>query len=789
MLFQQMYILSIKTDFKREGRKVMWSAELPESYETRKCMHRVMPLVRGLGLDINPQKDKLTKETIGVGLSPKADIKMDITANDSLGIFSNDYFDYVFAAGQLGNFVETEAVLREWWRVLRYDGNLIIYEPDADFYPRVGTPGCSEHRKKNLYWEDAWKIIKGFGNAELVSHSRHNDGNEYSWQLVVRKTFSVLSKPFESLGNKPVYDSICLPRKKKAEKEALVIRFGALGDTIWLTPVLKQLKEDGYYVAVNCTERGAQVLKECKWVDEFIILQNSDSIDYFQLDDFWQMLGESFDKVVNLTKSVEGSLIKVEGSDEFKWPHEKRHKECNINFQDRQMELAGYPEMKGCLPELHFTDIEESLAKNFRAYYEGKFMVLWGLAGSAFHKVYPWSEYVAKEFAANHNDVLVITVGDNDCKILEWQNPRTLNKSGVWTVRQSFIMTKYADCVIGPDTGLLNAASCYDTPKIIFQSANSKENLTKYWKNCTDLYAEDCECYPCHRLIYSKDFCPKGTYQGVAAKCMENIKPEVVLEALEAEYSKWQVEQLKKQNEKKFVAFTVADDDFTHRLAMRTKKSFEYFNPDVPFIIYDSRDEKKIFGSVRIPVSCNPNFAIRPRLIKKLLGSYDGVIHLDADTVVTAPLNEMLAGDYDVAGSLNISDNEDDRYCNAGVCAVTRSKFAEEWTEAVYDKRCPPTNQVSFNELANKYNFKILDESDVYYNERSRKYWKQLHCVNSHLECNNRIVKVLHWAGGVERMEDKISSKDFNAETREFLNKVTDTKDFTENIGSEVSKW
>jgi hypothetical protein len=38
-------------------------------------------------------------------------------------------------------------------------------------------------------------------------------------------------------------------------------------------------------------------------------------------------------------------------------------------------------------------------------------------------------------------------------------------------------------------------------------------------------------------------------------------------------------------------------------------------------------------------------------------------------------------------------------------------------------------------------------------------------------------------------MEAKLSSSDFNDDVRKVLDRFTDTKDFTENVGEEVSAW
>ena len=45
--------------------------------------------------------------------------------------------------------------------------------------------------------------------------------------------------------------------------------------------------------------------------------------------------------------------------------------------------------------------------------------------------------------------------------------------------------------------------------------------------------------------------------------------------------------------------------------------------------------------------------------------------------------------------------------------------------------------------------------------------------------CNNRIIKVLHWAGGgKDFINKKLTHPDFSNEVKTFLNKITNTKDF-----------
>lgn len=533
----------------------MWNSQTSQGYEAQKCRYRVASYLRGNGLDIGCGNEKVCSEATGIDIAgTAADIKLDLSADNALSIFADGVFDYVFSSHCLEDFKCTKEILAEWWRVIKPGGNLILYGPDPDYYPRVGTAGANTNHQCDLYWQDVWAIIKKFGNAKLVHGSRHNESNEYSWQLIVRKRVGLLRRILPACMTEPLKASngfVAFPRKKVTKKECLVIRYGALGDAVWATSVLRQLKSEGYYIVYNCTPYSAEVLRECPWIDEFM-LQERDVVPNPELGPYWEEIGKGFERVVNLCESVEKTLLVRQGSAEYHLSHKKRNELCNVNYMDRTMDAAGYPDMKGQLPELHFTDMEESLARIIRRMNEDKFMIIWSLSGSSLHKAYPWTHIVAGTIHQKHPDIVIFTVGDEMCKILEsWNHHNTLNKSGVWTIRQSMLMTKYADLVVGPETGVLNAASCYDTPKIVFLSHSSPENLTKYWKNCTALSAP-VNCQPCHRLIYDGEcLVSKAQVKTVdgniiplnvrhdGAKCMEALKPERIIEAIEKYYRRW----------------------------------------------------------------------------------------------------------------------------------------------------------------------------------------------------------------------------------------------------------
>lgn len=321
-------------------------------------------------------------------------------------------------------------------------------------------------------------------------------------------------------------------------KKALVIRYGAFGDNVICSQVFRLLKEDGYHVVANISKRGKPVLDNNPHIDEFMI--HDESITMAELPAHWKKISAGFDKVVNLTGSVEMGLLKHPKDWAYYFPKFIRHMTCNRNYYDESLKWAGY-DKTGLNGELFWTEEEEAWAKRIRKQNEGKFMVLWSLSGSSYHKAYPFAHYAAMKFLDENKDARMYTVGDDTCRLLEWDHPRSHKRSGVFSIRKSMILTKYADLVVGPETGILNAAGCYETPKVLMLSHSTEENLSKYWVNCTNLY-ERVKCYPCHQLHYDRKSCPteKST---LAPICTAYMKPSRVYDAITDFYIKWKTKQ------------------------------------------------------------------------------------------------------------------------------------------------------------------------------------------------------------------------------------------------------
>jgi len=156
------------------------------------------------------------------------------------------------------------------------------------------------------------------------------------------------------------------------------------------------------------------------------------------------------------------------------------------------------------------------------------------LSGSSIHKFYPHQDAVIARLLLEVPNVRIFLCGDIACKILEdgWsKEPRVVCLSGEDNIRDTLALAKYADVVIGSETGVLNAVAFEDSRKVCLLSHSSHENLTKHWKNTAALTAKGLSCYPCHRLHHTRDHCPEDKETG-ASLCQRLIDPEEVFRAV-----------------------------------------------------------------------------------------------------------------------------------------------------------------------------------------------------------------------------------------------------------------
>lgn len=411
------------------------------------------------------------KYSIALDVAPTPNTSI---VDTSFGIISRSSLDHVFIGNRLAQFANPEGLVKELVDKLREGGHLVMHA--------VGDKG-----------EALETIIKSLGYWQRKALYHRADQTLGIWKLQGRQRRGIYEKP------------------PSGAKRACICRYGAIGDMIMISPLIKQLAADGYEVTMNITPYCAEVLRNNPYISN-IVLQERDAIPNQDLGDYWNEWMGDYEKYINLSESIEGKLIKVEGRRDFYTTKQWRMETCgSTNYYDQTMKLGGYPEAKGLKGEIHFSRAEEKEAAHIREKYKDKFLVLWSLKGSSYHKVYPLLAPTLIPWLDDHPDAMVILCGAEADKLLQFVHPQIRQGAGELPIRTVFALTKYVDLVVGPESAVINAAGCWPTPKIPLLTHSTHTQLCQYWENDYCLAPEGVECYPCHQLHYNLESCPVVT--------------------------------------------------------------------------------------------------------------------------------------------------------------------------------------------------------------------------------------------------------------------------------------
>jgi ADP-heptose:LPS heptosyltransferase len=276
-------------------------------------------------------------------------------------------------------------------------------------------------------------------------------------------------------------------------------------------------------------EPAEKMTKNSPYIKKFILIPEGGNITVDTLPAFIETTAKAYecDKVLNMVGCFENSILIHPSQPEYNWPKKERIARCNVNCYDYAFKHAGYPEVTGKIGELYFNPEEEAKIKKEIDDIRGKdgFVILWGLAGTGSEKTWPWYGYAWSDLVMKYKNVKIISTGDKPCEILELvtKHPRQIKKSGKWSMMESMIAAKYVDLVVTPNTGLIHAAGCFDTPKICILSHCTIEQITKYFKNDYSIEADidKAPCAPCFRLIYDAGIqCPIDEEVSGSCLCM-----------------------------------------------------------------------------------------------------------------------------------------------------------------------------------------------------------------------------------------------------------------------------
>lgn len=303
-------------------------------------------------------------------------------------------------------------------------------------------------------------------------------------------------------------------------QRVLIVRDAAIGDMIMVTPAVRWYAERNakVYVAAK-PELAHYVFAHNPHVTEIVSLRPQPSLTERRHEIERIAARIKAAQVYDAAFTCEGRFLHNSGSVAYHWSDEMRRANADgYSYYEYINHHALKAEGCDCTPELFLRYAEERKYIKMRARNLGKQFVLVQLQGSSLNKIYPWWPQVVQ---ALHRDpsIIVITTGDAAGLILELQIVECGNidrkrlwltcGNTEWTLRDSLIATKYVDCVAGPETGILNASACFDTPKVPILSHSSIDNLCRGWRNCFPIQSP-APCSPCYRLINGRDQCTEA---------------------------------------------------------------------------------------------------------------------------------------------------------------------------------------------------------------------------------------------------------------------------------------
>lgn len=344
-----------------------------------------------------------------------------------------------------------------------------------------------------------------------------------------------------------------------AKPRMLLVRDGAIGDVIQITPAVRAWAQAGNRVTV-CTHaaNGWAVLANNPHVDA--ILDMPDGLPWAQrgrvIREYVKRHNLAANRWVDLAGSCESKYLFHASRPEYHQPVEVRRSiNRGVNYiRHICCDLCGGSETR---MELFASNEEQRWCDDFRRRFDGKTIVYLQLHGSSLNKAWPYWPLLVE---ALHRDptTLVVTGGSPRARALEAgifehvgvdRNrflPLCSNGGDKWTLRKSIVMTRAAHMVIGPETGLINAAIAWGTPTLVLHSHAAPENLLDpSWPNVWSVTPDErCPCAPCYKIVGDEDgglaADDDHLYPGcdtadwgpdwlrTAYRCMAAIEPEAV---------------------------------------------------------------------------------------------------------------------------------------------------------------------------------------------------------------------------------------------------------------------
>lgn len=298
-----------------------------------------------------------------------------------------------------------------------------------------------------------------------------------------------------------------------------------------------------------------------KGLDIFI---NDPRFDYISVCDYsWLNDGQQYESYVarwdkvekdckkngrrflNFWNSIENSCVLYEFNPDVKMLSlQERASKYNQNYYEKTFEAAEIKMPANWIHEntIHFSNEEIGLMERWHDRTKDYFKLLVPLGGSSRQKVFIWMQDFCKKLVDTYPKLFVYLVGGNELANDVWEYQRTISyvngaSPHKISYKQAILMTKFADFVLGPETGLLTAAGMMGTPKTCLFTISNVNQMVKYHRNDYSIQSK-ADCSPCHVMAYTGVICEREKRFNAFPKCIEEFDLDEIQEIIEKQYCK-----------------------------------------------------------------------------------------------------------------------------------------------------------------------------------------------------------------------------------------------------------
>ena len=473
-----------------------WRAEDPQGDESAKVRMDLVPYMGGRVLDLGCGARKVFPTAVGIdngidaklyGLQAKPDIVVETC--ERMPMFADAMADTVYSSHLLEHIADYPAALREWWRLVKVGGYLILYLPDEDEYPKIGEHGANADHKWNVNYHRVIDAMLAVGGWDLIEYEKRNKGREYSLLFIFQKRADE-------------EHNFSYQKPKEVQKTVGLVRLGALGDALWISTILPYYKAQGYHVTVYTQSQGEQALRHDPNIDRIICQPQG----LFEIDGgpagmwqtaYWLHEEPKYDLFVNLIGSTERRLLPQQIDPDFYLPDAQRMRVMNRNYIEALHDWTGIPFDRKTVRQKFYPSADEmAWAAEERAKIDGP-LVLINPGGSSAPKWWPYAQDLADMLATERIHSIIL----GELRTAKFRASRFTRIVGTdWPIRKVFALAALADAVVGTESAIINSVA-YESPlKIALLSHSTHENLTRDWHKTIGIEPEGLKCYPCHRI-------------------------------------------------------------------------------------------------------------------------------------------------------------------------------------------------------------------------------------------------------------------------------------------------